>query len=909
MNKYDIGLVGYWYATNYGSVITYYALSLTLNKMGYTTVLIDRPEKERDPEGEDVISRNFLRTRCNISESVKWDNINSLNDLCDTFIVGSDQVWTAGAIKYMRYMFFLSFVSAEKKKIAYAPSFGSMNFFKIDNEQENEVQNYLSKFDKVSIREDSGAKMVRERFGINADRVLDPVFLIDIEDYDNIAKESTINTDGKYILAYILDPVPDKEIFIQKVSEKLGLNVKIVLDGRKGTFPKNRAKFTVYGDDAIIPDVNEEDWVKLFRDSEYVLTDSHHGLAMAIIYNKNYICYANRSRGYERFTSLLHLFDMMDRMVDNSGQVTAQLIETKVDYSSVDEKLKMEQIESFKWLKSVLETPKGELPGNLLPKHDNTQQTSDIHDPDLERCRMLASLMRDYKIRHVVLSSGTRHVNLVRFFEANDCFTTYNVVDERSAGFFAIGLAQKLGETVAICCTSGTAASNYISPVTEAYYQGIPLLVITSDRYPCLLNQQEQQMVPQMNIFNGIVKKSVQLPVADTFLGKWETRRMICDCLLEINHRGNGPVHIDVPINNIIRKSLGNECTRLAKYRNIYRIPFVPDRSSWVNSVNKLKSSHRILLFWGQSMPLSEDEMNAVNKFARTFDCVICTDYLSNMHCEKSVHIYNLMTAIAQKDAAKTALAPDIFITVGGNNIVSIGGVTSKANNEHWNVLPDGRVSDPYRKLVKVFECTAVQFIKRMNFMAEGFSGGDSYYQKWQSYLPAPKALPEEYNQSYATGKTIMGIPEGSDLHLANSNTVRMANAYPLRESVTVYCNRGANGIDGSVSSFMGMCAASHRLCFMLTGDFGFFYDLNSLWNKELKGNIRIMLFNNGGTSLLEHLNCKAISYHHNAVAEGWVRSLGFRYLSSRNKEEFDSALPEFLAEDSDRAIFFEVFC
>lgn len=369
MSKYDIGLVGYWYATNYGSVITYYALSLALNKMGHTTVMIDRPEKERDPEGEDVISRNFLKRHCNISESVKWDDLNLLNDLCDTFVVGSDQVWTSSAIRYFKYMFFLSFVSDEKKKIAYAPSFGSLNFLNLDSRQETQVSDYLKRFDKISIREDSGAKMVRERFGINADRTLDPVFLITQEDYNAISEESDIITDGRYILAYILDPTPDKEGFIKKVADKTGMSVKLVLDGRKGTFSKNKEKLTIYGDESIIPDVNVEDWVKLFKNSEYVLTDSHHGLAMAVIYNKSFICYANRSRGYERFTSLLGLIGLTDRMVDNSEQVTDELMSAAVEYDDVNKKLAREKEISTEWLRDGITSVKKLTVRNIVEKN------------------------------------------------------------------------------------------------------------------------------------------------------------------------------------------------------------------------------------------------------------------------------------------------------------------------------------------------------------------------------------------------------------------------------------------------------------------------------------------------------------------------------------------------------------
>ncbi len=146
---------------------------------------------------------------------------------------------------------------------------------------------------------------------------------------------------------------------------------------------------------------------------------------------------------------------------------------------------------------------------------------------DFARCKMLVTLLRDYGIKHVVLSAGSRNLNLVRLFEANRCFRTYSVIDERSAGFYALGIALKLRKPVAICCTSGTAASNYLSPVTEAFYQQVPLVVITADRYPCLLGQNEDQTIPQVNMFEKVCKRSVTLPVNSGHLGDWEARRQI----------------------------------------------------------------------------------------------------------------------------------------------------------------------------------------------------------------------------------------------------------------------------------------------------------------------------------------------------------------------------------------------
>jgi len=350
--KFDVGIVGYWYATNYGSTLTYYALSEAIKKIGYTTVLIDRPEKETDREGEDVFSRKFLKTRCNISESVRNGELGKLSDLCDTFVVGSDQVWTKDAIRYFGYMFFLSFVDDTKNKIAYAPSFGKASF-DVSEDVKAKVYYYLHRFNNISVREDTGKQLLKKDYDIDATHVLDPVFLLDAADYVPIAQDSRIKTSGDYILAYILDPTEDIELYLKNVSNKLKMNIKIILDGRKGTFENNKSKFALY-DKEILSDVDVTDWVKLFLDAQYVLTDSHHGLAMAIIFNKNFICYANYRRGYTRFTSLLTKVGLLHRMINNSSEVTDELLYDNIDYAKVKERFQVEIDQSKNWLKKSL---------------------------------------------------------------------------------------------------------------------------------------------------------------------------------------------------------------------------------------------------------------------------------------------------------------------------------------------------------------------------------------------------------------------------------------------------------------------------------------------------------------------------------------------------------------------------
>lgn len=910
MKKFDVGILGYWYATNYGSAITYYALSEAIKKLGHSTILIDRPEKEKDKEGEDVFPRRFLYRHCNISPSVKWEDVRSLNELCDAFVIGSDQVWTKDAVRISRNMFFLNFVADDKRKIAYAPSFGK-DTFDVDQKAEEEVGRCLRRFHKISVRESSGVNILKDMFGLKADRVLDPVFLISQDDYNAVAEESKADTVEEYILAYILDPSQDKENFIKKRESTLGIPVKIILDGRKGTFEKNRAKFSMYGDKEILPTIEAEDWVKYFRDAKYILTDSHHGLAMAIIFEKPFVCYANHARGYARFTSLLNLLQLRDRMVEDAGGATDALFKQKIDYHKVDKILNKEIERSLMWLKDGLENK------NLSPKANQIEEIKPLPpvSKDFARCKMLATLLRDYGIKHIVLSSGTRHVNLVRMFEANDCFQTYPVVDERSAGFFAIGLAQTLNEPVAMCCTSGTSTSNYLSSITEAYYQKVPLIVITADRYPCFLGQEEDQTIPQIGMYSAVVKKSVSLPINDGALSEWQTRRMISEAILEATHHGKGPVHINVPIISIERGKPDERLLRLdPPMRHIRRM--VAGNSSegmWRERIGFLKRCKKILLVYGQDhQPMNAAELSLFTKFCERIQCVVVKDHSGNCNYTKALQSTPIVNLMPQKYFDEH-LAPDLVITLNGrlmsnNPLTNLLRGTGK-RYYHWRVSEDGEITDKYRRLSCVFECTNQYFMENLLSRIGDAHWGDEYYNEW---LKAAEKYPQktytEYSEQYAIERVVKAIPAGSIMHLALSNISRFANRFPVEPGVRTFCNLGTNGIDGSTSTFMGCCAVSKQLCFLLVGDLSFFYDMNSLWNKKLNSNIRIALFNNSEAGLLAHLNSEAITFKHNATAEGWVKSLGFRYLSAKNSKEFNDNLPVFVSEQSDAPVFFEIF-
>ncbi len=355
LNHFDVGVIGYWYATNYGSVLTYYSLYKAIENLGYKTVILDRPEKWNDGEPLDVFPRRFMDRFAYVSESYKNNEQELYNCLCDKFVVGSDQVWTKDAIRYTGYRFFLDFVSDDKVKVAYAPSFGQ-DHFNVTPEIKRTVSYFLGRFDGVSIRENTGVELCKKEFNVDAEQMIDPIFLNEKELYHEIAKHSDYECNKPYVLSYILDPDEDKRNMLLYTQKKKNMELINILDGRYNTFERNNQKLNLPG---TLENVDAEQWVKLFANSEYVVTDSHHGFAMAVLFNKPVICIMNKERGGSRFTSLLGWLGMLDRLVDKKEDLDKKPhLFDSYDYTPVNKRIDKKREESLKWLDEKLKTRK-----------------------------------------------------------------------------------------------------------------------------------------------------------------------------------------------------------------------------------------------------------------------------------------------------------------------------------------------------------------------------------------------------------------------------------------------------------------------------------------------------------------------------------------------------------------------
>ena len=913
---YDVGIFGVWISCNYGSIATYYALNQVVTSMGKSVLMIDKPVlRADDVELKETHSRRFGQEHYNISKQYKLGELHELNNLCDTFVIGSDQVWNYGISKNFGKAFYLDFAEDEKKKIAYAVSFGHGADF-APEEERRLISKYMSRFDGIGTRESDGVRLCKEDYGIKAEQVLDPVFLADPKIYDALIEKSSQKEEGEFIVSYILDPTPEKREAILHLQKEFG-NVKVInlLDGLPWYFEKNKKLMNLPN---CIENLHVEDWLYYLKNAKFILTDSCHGASFALIFKKNFIAMANKDRGFSRFTSLAKLFKFEDHLITNPKDVvTNPKLLTPINYDVVENIMDAERSRCYKWLNDVLTLPKKKKEDlvkiNVIANQVQKKKEV-VVSKDFSRCRMAVSLLKSYGIKHIVLSSGSRNLNLARLFEHNSYFKTYSVIDERSAAFYALGIALQTREPVVICCTSGTAVSNYLSGITEAFYQEVPIIVLSTDRYPCLLGQTEDQTIPQMSVFHDVIKKAVSLPVTDGYLGDWESRRLICDALLEVNHHGKGPVQINIPIASIERPVPPKEAYILPKYRTIERI--MPDDTDivWKKRVERLHTMKRILIVYGQQKPLDEQNKKLLKEFTSRFNCVVITDLLSNFKSEDSIQSLNLLRSISNEEFNEK-LAPDVVITFGGKRMLNDPILprlrAQKKPIGHWRVNEDGNVADPYRKLTRVFECSMEYFLRKFNELSDKKRKNDGIYLKEWNELNS-EVLPNttnDYSQLYSIDKVIGVIPKGSLVHLGIGNTIMFANRFKLADDVEVFCNMGTNGIDGSASTFMGHAVVTEKKCFLLISDLSFFYDMNSIFNKKLTSNIRIMLCNNSGTNLLRHLKSEAITHAHSISAKGWVESVGFEYIAANTKEEFDRQLKYFVSDDANNAIFWEVFC
>ena len=532
---------------------------------------------------------------------------------------------------------------------------------------------------------------------------------------------------------------------------------------------------------------------------------------------------------------------------------------------------------------------------------------------DKKNILQLVALLEAHGVTKIVLCPGSRNIPLVHTLSTHPSFKCYSVTDERSAGFFAIGLALNGGAPAAVCCTSGTALLNLHPAVAEAFYQNVPLVVISADRPAAWIGQMDGQTLPQPGVFGTLVKKSVNLPEIYTDEDEWYCNRLVNEALLETHHHGKGPVHINVPVTEPIFRFTTEtlpEVRVITRYQglNIY------DRD-YNDLIQRLNQYQKRMIIVGQ--------MNLIYLFEKKYSKLLykhfawLTEHIGNQTIP-GIPVKNFDVAIYAMDGEmQEKMAPELLITYGGH-VVSKRLKKFLRNNppkEHWHVSPDGEIVDLYGSLTTVIEMDPFEFLEKIAFLLENKT--PQYPLLWENFcktLPQPE-LP--YSEMSAIGALIQALPQQCALHLANSSAVRYAQLFTVPATVEVCCNRGTSGIEGSLSTAVGYAAASDKLNFVVIGDLSFFYDMNALWNGNFGANLRILLLNNGGGEIFHTLpglemsgtSHKFITAVHKASAKGWAEDRGFLYQKVEDEVQLEEAIQLFTQpEPMTQPVLVEVF-
>ena len=532
---------------------------------------------------------------------------------------------------------------------------------------------------------------------------------------------------------------------------------------------------------------------------------------------------------------------------------------------------------------------------------------------DKRNVLQLISLMKAHGIHRVVLSPGSRNAPIIHSLATDPSFTCYSVVDERSAGFFALGVIQATGKPVAVCCTSGTAALNVASAVAEAYYQQLPLLVITADRPQSWIGQMDGQTLPQQQIYQSFIRYSVQLPEIKTENDDWYANRMINEAILALDNRVKGPVHINIPLSEPLFNFTQEGLPDVRVIRRSESVSVISESNDYPS---RFAYYPKRMIVVGQ-MPYSAGLRNSLIRLAKEFDCLILCEHTANLPDDDCLikNFDAILYAMPEKE--KDAYAPDIVITMGGHIISKRlkQYLRSAHSKEHWHLSPSGEVVDISQHVTEIITSTPEVFISYLVEKAKPVRKKDfSYSAQWKSRsaeIPEPQV---DFSDMYAVGELARNLPSKAVLHLANSSSVRLAQLFNL--NALMCCNRGMNGIDGSLSTAVGYAAATDVLTFLLIGDLSFFYDINGIWNRHIGKNIRVLLNNNGGGEIFSTIpglkKSEAlpdyITASHKTSAKAWAEQSGFLYCSAKDEKELTAALPAFVSEETKSPVILEVF-
>lgn len=528
-----------------------------------------------------------------------------------------------------------------------------------------------------------------------------------------------------------------------------------------------------------------------------------------------------------------------------------------------------------------------------------------------KQCNILVDVLIAHGIRHFVMSPGSRNAPIIVALARRDGIERHVVVDERSAAFIALGLAQQTGEPVAVVCTSGTALLNYAPAVAEAYYQKLPLIVISADRPMEWIDQDDSQTIRQYEALAQFVKKSYDLPArCDDDTALWYANRIVNDAVSEATSCQRAPVHINVQIDEPINA--------VAEWTSKQRIIEVSEPSAELSAeaISRLADEAMgknilIIAGFGRHDACLEAEINRLAEFPNV---AVLTETIANIKGSRLIAAVD-RTLLAMDSDKK--FVPDLLITIGGALVSRMVKAFMRQNKPaaHWHVGVTGTTVDCMQALTRrILADPTVFFRQTGNRLRCGTSG---YARLWADLAATGLDRHNKYingigwSDLKAFSIILPAIPDGCRVQLSNGTTIRYAQLFGDVLTMPTNCNRGVSGIDGSTSTAVGASLAYSGTTLLITGDMSFSYDLSGLASQYNSPRLKIIVMKNGGggifrfiksTSALPELE-RYLEVEHDVPVKQYAEAFGFRFFDAVNEESLKTALPGFFAEAERPAI------
>ena len=529
--------------------------------------------------------------------------------------------------------------------------------------------------------------------------------------------------------------------------------------------------------------------------------------------------------------------------------------------------------------------------------------------PKKELAQIIIAACRQFEIQTVVISPGSRNAPLTIGFSNHKDFETLSIVDERCAAFFALGIAQQTLKPVALVCTSGSALLNYYPAIAEAYYSQIPLVVISADRPAHLIDIGDGQTIRQENVFQNHILYSANLKEFDA-----KNSVKVLSKAFSLLRQVKGPIHINAPFNEPLYETIAT----MNDFRFIAEESDLQDTIDYENLASQWNSAKKKMILVGVHSPNAALEI-LLDKVADDPSVLVFTETTSNLYNKRFVNsIDNLIFNLTEDEF--TSLQPDILLTFGGM-IVSKKikkFLRDYSPKEHWHVN-ELRAFDTYQVLSKHLKIDSHSFFKHFCELVD-YDNKSTYESTWTHYK---QCIREKHNHYIKTApysdlkvfeQVLKVIPDFSEVQFSNSAIIRYSQLFEMNSTITVFCNRGTSGIDGSTSTALGAAYATQKPTTLITGDLSFFYDSNALWNNYIPTDVRIVIINNSGGGIFKIIpgpkKSTALKYFetpHCLTAEHLCIMFGFEYSTAHNLKSLKEEVVGFY-DKSDKPKVLEVF-